>query len=317
MRLRDNLLTRRRASALVALSAASLFGRRSHAGQPWAAEKHDKIVPIPHERRMTLGPPNKPVWLNLPPTPALPPSDRGGLIKVNGVEVFVARFGEGPAVLLLHGGLANSNYWGHQVDELAKKFMVIVMDTRGHGRSPLTSPAFGYAIFSDDVAALLDAFKLPSVAIVGWSDGAITGLQLAMRRPERVSKLFAFGANVSLDGLKKDGASSKVFVAYAQRCRAEYGQLSPNPEKWSQLIEGLRPMWRREPNFIKRDLAQIGALTAVSDGEYDEIITRAHTERIAREISGARLVIQPAVSHFAMLQNPDQFNRAVLDFLAV
>jgi len=106
-----------------------------------------------------------------------------------------------------------------------------------------------------------------------------------------------------------------VFAAYAQRCRAEYQQLSPRPEKWPQLVDGLRAMWRSQPTYSKEKLASIKAPTAVADGEYDEIIKHEHTEAMSRQIPGARLVMLPRVSHFAMLQNPAQFNAALLDFL--
>ena len=254
-------------------------------------------------------------WLTLPPTPALPTPTRSDVVPINGTKIFFAQFGQGAPVLLLHGGLGSSNYFGHQIPELAKHFSVIAMDTRGHGRSPVTSGAFGYRLFADDVAELLDLMQIPKAALVGWSDGAITGLQLAMTRPERVSRLFAFGANTTPDGLAPNGARSPVFVRYAQRCKAEYAQLSPHPEKWPQLVDGLRVMWRTQPAFSKEKLASIKAPTAVADGEHDEIIRRAHTEMMARQIPGARLVLLAKVSHFAMLQNPPQFTAALLDFL--
>jgi pimeloyl-ACP methyl ester carboxylesterase len=255
-------------------------------------------------------------WLTLPPTPTLPDAKQKGVAAINGTDIFYARFGQGPPVLLLHGGLANSNYWGHQVDYLARSFTVIVMDTRGHGRSPVTSHAFSYGLFAEDAAALLDFLKIPQISIVGWSDGAVTGLQLAMTRPHRISRLFAFGANSSAEGLKADGARSPIFVRFAGRCRAEYALLSPHPERWPQLLGGLRAMWRTEPNFSKRDLASVKIATTISDGEHDEIIKRNHTEMMSLAIPRARLVMLPEVSHFAMLQDPGQFNQALTAFLA-
>ncbi len=255
-------------------------------------------------------------WLTLPPTPTLPDTTRKGIAAVNGTDVFYAQFGHGPPVLLLHGGLANSNYWGHQVEHLAHRFSVIVMDTRGHGKSPVMSHAFGYRLFAEDAAGLLDFLKIPKVSVVGWSDGAVTGLQLAMTKPDRVVKLFAFGANSSADGLKANGAQSAVFVKFASRCRAEYALLSPHPERWRQLLDGLRVMWRTEPNFTRLDLAAVNAATTISDGEHDEIIKRDHTAKMALAIPHGRLVMLPGVSHFAMLQDPEQFNTALTEFLA-
>ena len=255
-------------------------------------------------------------WLKLPPTPTLPREARkSGLAKVNGTSLYFAQFGEGPPVLLLHGGLANANYWGHQVAAPVERFSVTVIDTRGHGRSPLTSRAFSYRTLADDVAAVMDLLDISAAAIIGWSDGGIVGLQLAVDRPDRVSRLFAFGANSSLDGLNANGPRTAVFQSFSQRCRAEYAQLSPQPERWPQLIAGLRAMWRSEPNFTRQMLAGIKLPVTISAGEYDEIIKRDHTEQMARTIPGARLVIQPRVSHFAMLQDPVQFNRALSESL--
>jgi pimeloyl-ACP methyl ester carboxylesterase len=267
-------------------------------------------LPIAAEAETTDAP-----WLKLPPTPALPTPARSDLVAINETRIFFAQFGAGEPVLLLHGGLGSSNYFGHQIPELARHFSVIAMDTRGHGRSPVTSAAFGYRLFAEDVAALLDHLGIARASLVGWSDGAVTGLELAMTQPARVARLFAFGANSTLDGLKPHGARSLVFVAYAQRCEAEYRQLSPRPGRWPQLVDGLRAMWRSQPSFSRQQLARITAPTAVCDGEYDEIIKPEHTAAMSRQIPGARLVMLPRVSHFAMLQNPRQFNEALLDFL--
>ena len=235
---------------------------------------------------------------------------------MNGTKIYFAQFGEaGPPVLMLHGGLGNSNYWGHQVGELAKQFAVTVMDTRGHGRSPLTSRTFGYGLFAQDAIALLDYLQIPAASIIGWSDGGVTGLELAMTRPDRVAKLFAFGANSAPAGMKPGGARTGVFAAYAARCRAEYAALSPNPDKWPQLVQGLGAMWRSEPNYPDQKLARIKAPTAIVDGAHDEIIKPEHTRHMARVIPGARLAILPNTSHFAMLQDPVAFNQALMDFL--
>ena len=307
MRSHFRLLTRRgaiKALVIVGVSAVSYVPGRSEA-KPKSTSNQNPSARTDNKT---------PVWLTLRTTPELPSPSRTDWLTVNGTRIFFAQFGgEGPQVLLLHGGLANSNYWGLQVQELAKSFSVTVMDTRGHGRSPVMSRDFSYKKFAEDVAGLLDFLQIPVVSIVGWSDGAITGLQLAMMQPDRVSKLFAFGANSSVNGLKKD--QTGIFASFVKRCQTEYKQLSPAPEKWSQLVDGLRVMWRTEPNFTKQKLETLKVPTAISDGDHDEIIKLEHTKRMASEIPNAQLVIQHEVSHFAMLQNPSQFNKAIIDFL--
>jgi len=255
------------------------------------------------------------VWLTLPPTPTLPAATRKDTVRINGTDIFFAQFGGGSPVLLLHGGLANSNYWGHQVKELSQKYGVIVMDTRGHGRSPVTSSKFSYSIFVEDVLGLLDYLKIGAASVIGWSDGGITGLQLATRAPTRISRLFAFGANSSLDGLKTNGAKNRVFSTFVTRCKSEHAALSPTANRWPQLVSGLHAMWRTEPNFDSASLASITLPTTISDGDHDEIIKSDHTVGLAKAIRGARLVMLPGVSHFAMLQNPAQFNAAIAEFL--
>jgi pimeloyl-ACP methyl ester carboxylesterase len=310
-------LTRRQTIETLVASAVSIGSCWSVGAWSQTADPKPKPSPPVHKPAAARAEAAMAAWLQLPPTPKLPETKRSGIATVNGTGIFYAQFGAGPPVLLLHGGLANSNYWGHQLEPLIKNFSVTVMDTRGHGRSPVTSHVFSYGQFAEDVVELLDFLQIPKVAVVGWSDGAIIGLQLAMTKPERVSRLFAFGANSSLDGLKANGARSPVFASFSARCRIEYAVLSSYPERWGQLVEGLRVMWRTEPNFTKQKLAAVNLPTTISDGEYDEIIKRDHTEMMAHAIRDARLVIQPGVSHFAMLQNPAQFNDALMEFLTV
>jgi pimeloyl-ACP methyl ester carboxylesterase len=254
-------------------------------------------------------------WMSLPETPELPPARKQGRVELNGTTIFFAQFGQGPHVLMLHGGLANSSYWGHQIRALAPDFRVTVMDTRGHGRSPVISGQFGYALFARDAAALMAHLGIARTIVVGWSDGAITGIQLAMVRPDLVAGLFAFGANTNLQGLIAGGARTKVFQQFSERCAREYRVLSPHPEKWPTLTSGLSSMWRSQPSFTKAQLASIRIPVAVADGEHDEIISPAHTRRMAADIPGAQLVIMERLSHFALLQDPPRFNAQLRRFV--
>jgi pimeloyl-ACP methyl ester carboxylesterase len=256
------------------------------------------------------------LWLTLPATPKLPNPIRQGLAPVNGVKIFFAQFGIGLPVLFLHGGLANSNYWGRQVEDLSRNYLVTVMDTRGHGRSPFISGKLSYEVFAKDTVALMDYLEISRSAVIGWSDGAITGLQLALTQPDRLSGLFAFGANSNLGGLKPGGAKTGVFPSFISRCHKEYLELSPNPDRWPQLERSLGAMWRSEPNYSSAQLATIKLPVTIADGEYDEIIKRENTREIAASIKGARLVILPNVSHFAMLQDASGFDAAVRGFLS-
>ena len=255
-----------------------------------------------------------PRWLNLPPTPTLPKASQSGFAPVNGIKVWYATFGRGEPVVLLHGGLANANYWGHQVRALQRHYQVIVMDSRGHGRSSRNQEPYGYDLMASDVVALLDHLKIRKAAIVGWSDGAIIGLDIAMKHPERVSRLFAFAANSDPSGVA-DIASSDVFNAYIARAGEEYKRLSPTPTEYKSFVAEITKMWESQPKWTASDLAAIKVPTWIVDGDHDEAIKRENTEFMAANIPGAGLSIQPEVSHFSFLQDPEQFSDDVLHFL--
>lgn len=253
-------------------------------------------------------------WETLPPTPTLPKPDRVGYAPVNGIRIWYAEFGRGEPVILLHGGLANANYWGNQVPALAKIYHVIVMDSRGHGRSTRDDRPFGYDLMASDVIGLMQFLKIDKAAIVGWSDGAILGLDIAIHHPERLTKLFAFAANSDPSGVKD--IKSPVFAAFIARAEKEYAELSPTPTEYQSFLAQITKMWAMQPNFTAAELQRITVPTWIVDADHDEAIKRENTEFMAQEIPGSGLLIQPGVSHFSLLQDPAQFTNDVLHFLA-
>jgi pimeloyl-ACP methyl ester carboxylesterase len=256
----------------------------------------------------------EPEWLTLPPTPMLPKAERSGYAPVNRIQIWYAVFGRGEPVILLHGGLANSNYWGDQVPALAKHYRVIVMDSRGHGRSARDEQAFSYDLMASDVIGLMDYLKIRKAAIVGWSDGAILGLDIAIRHPERLTKLFAFAANSDPSGVK-DVTQSAVFNAYIARAEKEYEKLSPTPDQYKSFLNQISKMWATQPHFTAEQLRGIKVPTWIVDADHDEAIKRENTLFMADQIPDAGLLLQPAVSHFSFLQDPEQFSGDVLHFL--
>jgi pimeloyl-ACP methyl ester carboxylesterase len=254
-------------------------------------------------------------WLNLPPMPSLPKPVQSGYAPVNGIRIWYASFGHGDPVLLLHGGLANADYWGNQVRALEKHYRVIVMDSRGHGRSTRDARPFGYDLMASDVLALMDFLNIRKAAIVGWSDGGIIGLDIAIHHPERLSKLFAFAANSDPSGVK-DVSQSPVFEAFIARAKREYEQLSPTPREYDSFLAQITKMWETQPNWTAADLQAITVPVWIVDADHDEAIKRENTLFMADTIPHSGLLIEPQVSHFAFLQDPRQFNEDVLHFLS-
>src|SRR5580698_8162685 len=171
-------------------------------------------------------------WETLPPTPAPIATDRSGEAEANGVKIHYAIYGQGSPVIFLHVGLANTDYWGNQVAAVAAHHTVILMDSRGHGRSTRDARPYGYDLMADDVVGLMDNLKISKADIVGWSDGAILGIDLAMRHKDRVGKVFAFAANTVTSGLKDDVDKNPTFAAYIARAGQEYAKQSATPGEY-------------------------------------------------------------------------------------
>jgi pimeloyl-ACP methyl ester carboxylesterase len=240
-------------------------------------------------------------------------------VSIQGISLFytdtVTSLPGRPPVILLHGGLANSNYWGNQIRALMPGHRVLAIDSRGHGRSTRDNRPYGYDLMADDVIALMDKLHIPQADFVGWSDGAILSLDLAIRYPARVRRAFCFAANTRPDGLVLNGDKSENFARFTARAGQEYRSLSSTPSEYDAFLTQISHMWDTQPHWTDAQLGSITARVLVADGDHDEVIRREHTEYIARTIPGAGLLILPNTSHFAFLQDPFLFNAAMLDFL--
>lgn len=257
-------------------------------------------------------------WRRLPPTPFLPEGARAGLLPVPGGHLWYALWGpsSAPPLLLLHGGLANTCYWGAQIPTLAATHRVIGLDTRGQGRSGSDARPFSYALFAADALALLDHLGLRRAAILGWSDGAITGLHLALHHPARTERLYALAANADATGLAPDPARQPAYAAYLARTREEYRRLAPEPAAWPATRAALGRMWQSEPRFTAAELARLSVPVRLAAGDHDEVIRAPHTRALARAIPRASLRFFAGLGHFAMLQDPPRFTDDVRHFLA-
>jgi pimeloyl-ACP methyl ester carboxylesterase len=255
-------------------------------------------------------------WMTVPHPPAMPAAATTGKAPVNGIEMYYATYGAGDPILLIHGGLGNADIWSNQVADLMKDHLVIVADSRGHGRSTRTAEPFGYDLMSSDYLALLDYLKVDKVDLVGWSDGGIIGLDIAMKHPERLKHLFAQAANITTDGVDPGVGTNAVFGSYIDWMGQVYRQISPTPDQYDAFVAQISNMWATQPNWTDAEVGKITVPTAIVLGDHDEAITRAHTDHMAKVIPGAELVILKEASHFAMLQAPEDYTAAIRAFIA-
>ena len=246
----------------------------------------------------------------------LPPASREGHVEHDGARIWYATYGAGTPVILLHGGLGHSGNWGYQVPALiGAGHRAVVIDSRGHGRSTRDARAYSYELMASDVLAVMDALQLEKAAVVGWSDGACTGLIMGAKTPERVAGVLFFGCNMDPSGTKEFVATPTIERCFARHAK-DYAQLSATPDQFDAFVGAVSEMMKTQPNYSADDLAGIRVPVTVVQSEHDEFIKPEHAEYLARSIPGAELITMPGVSHFAPLQRPEQFNDVMAGFLA-
>jgi pimeloyl-ACP methyl ester carboxylesterase len=242
-------------------------------------------------------------------------ADVQGYVANDGARIWYAAYGSGLPVILLHGGLGHSGNWGYQVPALIENgYRVVLIDSRGHGRSTRDVQPFAYELLASDVLTVMDALRLEKAWLVGWSDGACTALILAAKFPARAAGVFFFACNMDPSGTKEF-----VFTPIVGRClnrhKQDYAHLSATPDQFDEFSAAVGLMQRTQPNYSVDDLARISVPVAIVQSEHDEFIKREHAEYLARSIPRAEFIELPYVSHFAPLQRPAQFNAVMLEFL--
>jgi pimeloyl-ACP methyl ester carboxylesterase len=241
----------------------------------------------------------------------------GEYVNAGGVRTYYEVYGEGEPVVMLHGGLATAESWAMQTPALAERYRLYVPERRGHGRTPDIEGPFTYETMAADTAAFLDAVGAGAVHLVGWSDGAVVGMLVALRRPELVRKLVVMGQYFNLEG---EVPEFRALIDYwgsdlPEALHEVYDRVSPDgPEHFPVVLEKLMRMWREEPDIALSELAGVHAPTLVMQGD-DDIVEVEHSATLAATLPDAQLAVIPGTSHMAPLEKPDLVNHLILGFL--
>lgn len=239
-----------------------------------------------------------------------------GMASVNDIRMYYEIHGDGVPLILLHGGLGSTASWKNQIPVLSKHYQVIAADSRGHGRSTFTDQRISYGLMTSDVLALMDYLDIEKAHILGWSDGGIIGLELAISHPERLNKVIVFGANYNPSGVRADVGENQRINDYIENAAKDYRAVSPDPKKWDEFLENIGQMWASEPNFTAGQLGGISVPMLILDGDNDEFVYTEHTRDMAKFIPTATLTLIPGAGHFAISEKPDEINEIILEFLA-
>lgn len=250
-------------------------------------------------------------------TPVATPIASGETVSINGAEIYYETHGpiDGPPVLLLHGGLGNTEEFRNLVPVLvADGYRTVAFDQRGRGRSTWGDRPITYEQMATDTLAVMDELGIDQADVVGWSDGGIVALQLAIVHPERLGRVIAYGANSTPEGNYAEPHMSDQMPAF-ESFIADYQRLSPEPERFEELLEVTGALYAVAPDFTDAELESITVPVLILDGAEEEFVKPEDTKRLGTLIPGAEMVIMPDTGHFAPLAKPDEFNRIVLEFL--
>ena len=231
----------------------------------------------------------------------------GHYVKTRGFSMYYESYGKGEPLLFIHGNGGSINNFMYQIPSFSKKYLVIIADSRSQGKSVDTGDSLSYEMMADDLNALLDSLHLKSCYVVGWSDGGINGLLLAIRHPDKVKKLAVTGANLWPDTSAVDTFAYK----WAMHFNDTLSKLKPIPE-----VKAMRKLFHLlsfEPHITIKELHSIACPVLVISGDHDVILAK-HTMLIAQNITNSYLWIIPNSGHSTPIFYKDQFNNVVEDF---
>ncbi|CAN5750795.1 alpha/beta fold hydrolase [soil metagenome] len=234
-------------------------------------------------------------------------SKTGKYLTTRGFKMYYEIYGTGKPLLIIHGNGGSIKDFSKQIPYFSQEYKVILADSRAQGKSIDKGNALNYEMMADDLNALLDELHLDSCYVIGWSDGGINGLLLAIRHPEKVKKLAVTGANLWPD-------STAVAPAVYRWLAAEVDSLSKvnqTPEIKNQYK--LMAMMTKEPNITKEQLHTIKCPTLVIGGDHDALLPQ-HTLLIAEAIPQSYLWIIPNSGHSTPVNYAKQFNETINDF---
>ena len=222
------------------------------------------------------------------------------------IALYYQEKGNQEPFILLHGNGEDGTYFRHQIEYFSRRYRVIALDTRGHGKSPRGTAPFTIAQFSRDLYDFMTDLEIPAAVILGFSDGANIAMQFAIKHPDKVKALILNGGNLNPDGVKR---TTQIPIEIGYKIAKRFAAKSPGAKRSAEML-GLMV---NEPNIEPKELAKITAPTLVICGSR-EMIKESHTKKIAENVPGAELAIVKG-THFIANKKYAAFNKEVEAFL--
>lgn len=236
-------------------------------------------------------------------------------------------------LLVLHGAYMSSDGMAPFVERFAKTRPVIVFDQRGHGRTGDLRGPITYEALADDAAALLQTIGVAKADVFGYSMGGSTAMQLAIRHPEKVSRLVTVSAGMTLDSVYPEVLQGIAHITPAvfdsTAIRRDYDRLAPRPQDFGSLVEKLKALDATAFDCT-RAFSSIEHKTMIVVGDYDVVATE-HAVAMFRSRKGgapsvaaqgfltepppARLLVLPSTSHLGVFDGAELIVSQVVPFL--
>lgn len=241
-----------------------------------------------------------------------------GYIDVAGMQVWHEVSGDGDPVVLLHGGFASASSFFEQTPVLAAAgYRVFVPERRAHGHTRDVAGPITYSVMADDTIAYLETAVQAPAHLIGWSDGAVVALLVALRRPELVSRMVLIGQYYNSTGKTDNPLTDELLELDNETTgflRDMYAAESPDgvdhfPVVHAKMVE----LFRTEPELDLESLRGVESPTLVLQGDRDEV-TVEHSLAVAGSLAHGRLAVLPG-THMLPLESPDVVNALLLSYL--
>jgi len=256
-----------------------------------------------------------------------------GYVPVNGMKMYYEIHGQGTAdampLIVIHGAYMNIPSMGAIIPALAGKHKVYAIELQGHGRTNDINRPITYQNLADDVSVFMDAMGIKKADVFGYSMGAVTGLQLAFRHPEKVNKLVSASGGYDVKGWQPEFTAMipqmTVEMFLTMPFAEEFRRLSPNPDGFRGVVEKLIQL-EKEPMAWENEVRAMKAPVLIISGDAD-VATLEHYVSMFRLLGGgvmgdmgnplpaSRIAVLPATSHTAVITQTDLLLAFIEPFL--
>jgi pimeloyl-ACP methyl ester carboxylesterase len=233
----------------------------------------------------------------------------GHYLTTRGVNLYYELYGEGEPLLMIHGNNGSMASFSNQIPYFAQRYKVIAVDSRAQGKSFDARDSLSFEMMADDFNTLLDSLHIPSCRVLGWSDGGINALILAIRHPEKVKMIASTGANLWPDSTAVTSACWNDMLKEAEELK--HKAQTSGVKNTRKLLD----LDLYQPHITQNQLSKLRCPALIIGGDHD-IIRTEHTKTIAEYIPDARLWIVPNSGHATLIQHKELFNKTVEAFFS-